>query len=114
MSEDLQEALEALTGGRKPEQGTGNTGEPWWTRDAITLVDGLLKPDFRAFEWGSGGSTIWIGSRVHSLVTVEDKGNWKKAVEKAVELSGLSDKVTIRQEIFCEPGQSVGGPLEFG
>lgn len=47
---------------------------PWWTYDAIDEVDDWLsrRPHpIRAFEWGSGASTIWLASRVNEITSVE-------------------------------------------
>lgn len=47
---------------------------PWWTYDAIEAVETWLaeRPEpVRAFEWGSGASTLWLSRRVGSITTVE-------------------------------------------
>ena len=43
---------------------------PWWTYGAIDEVERWLAGrdgDVRAFEWGSGASTIWLARRVASV-----------------------------------------------
>ena len=55
---------------------------PWFVMGAITyLHDQCLEdPDgpltFRAFEWGSGGSTLWLSQRVKEAVTLEHNREW--------------------------------------
>ena len=47
---------------------------PWWTYGAIDEVERWLAGrdgDVRAFEWGSGASTIWLARRVASVQSVE-------------------------------------------
>ena len=47
---------------------------PWWTYGAIDEVERWLasrEDDVRAFEWGSGASTIWLARRVASVSSVE-------------------------------------------
>jgi predicted O-methyltransferase YrrM len=47
---------------------------PWWTYDAIDTVEAWLadRPEpVRAFEWGSGASTLWLSRRVGTITTVE-------------------------------------------
>ena len=47
---------------------------PWWTYGAIDEVERWLagrEGDVRAFEWGSGASTIWLARRVASVNSVE-------------------------------------------
>jgi hypothetical protein len=47
---------------------------PWWTYGAIEEVEHWLagrEGDVRAFEWGSGASTIWLARRVASVSSVE-------------------------------------------
>ena len=95
----LSEALKILNGNKRPDQhSTGGTGEPWYTRDAIEILERTLKPHFKAFEYGAGASTIWIAHRVSSLVAVEHNPNWYHFVTEAVQLSDLEDKVTVRHE----------------
>lgn len=47
---------------------------PWWTYDAIDAVEAWIDGHdgpIRAFEWGSGASTLWLAKRVGSITTVE-------------------------------------------
>ena len=47
---------------------------PWWTYGAIDEVSAgwpRREGDVRAFEWGSGASTIWLARRVASVNSVE-------------------------------------------
>jgi predicted O-methyltransferase YrrM len=47
---------------------------PWWTYDATDAVESWIsaRPEpVRAFEWGSGASTLWLAGRVDAITTVE-------------------------------------------
>jgi hypothetical protein len=47
---------------------------PWWTYGAIDEVERFINErngDVRAFEWGSGASTIWLARRVARVDSVE-------------------------------------------
>ena len=49
---------------------------PWWTYDAIDAVETWLAgqgdpSSVRAFEWGSGASTLWLARRVGEVHSVE-------------------------------------------
>jgi predicted O-methyltransferase YrrM len=57
---------------------------PWWTFAAIGEVDRFLKerPNARAFEYGSGASTIWLARRVAQVVSVEHDAAWHGEVER--------------------------------
>lgn len=47
---------------------------PWWTYRAIDEVESWLatqREPVRAFEWGSGASTMWLARRVHEVFSVE-------------------------------------------
>jgi predicted O-methyltransferase YrrM len=60
---------------------TGTGCEPWLTRDAITLLNSLLKPNMIGLEWGGGSSTAWFRQRLASLHTVEHDSQWAAKVE---------------------------------
>ena len=50
---------------------------PWMAPSAVTVLeDEIIKPDFIAFEWGSGGSTLWLAHRCKSVVTIEHDLGW--------------------------------------
>jgi hypothetical protein len=51
---------------------------PWWTYDAMDVVEGWLKAradaldrQLRVFEYGSGASTLWLARRVGEVHSVE-------------------------------------------
>lgn len=53
---------------------------PYLTSGAINWLNSFLKPHMHAFEWGSGGSTIFIASRVKLSFSVEHDKNWYKKI----------------------------------
>ena len=55
---------------------------PWFTYPAIDFLDGIVSKEWMVFEWGSGNSTLWWASRVHSVVAVEDNNNWYVEISK--------------------------------
>ena len=55
-----------------------NTGAPlpWWSYSAILFLQDRLRKDMRVFEYGSGYSTLWLASRVRSVVSIETEKVW--------------------------------------
>jgi len=101
MKIDTLEVLKVLDEQKGRDQySTGGTGEPWYTRGAINILETILQPNFEAFEFGSGASTIWIAQRVKFLTTVEHDPIWYDRVKKALEVTGLKEKVELRKEIL--------------
>ncbi|MDP2056339.1 MAG: hypothetical protein Q8K35_01095, partial [Thiobacillus sp.] len=48
---------------------------PWITFRAIDWLDTYLKSDMSVFEYGAGGSTLYLAKRVRNVVSVEhDEG----------------------------------------
>ena len=60
-------------------------GRPWITYDAIKWLDCFLNQTMRAFEWGSGGSTIFISQRVKHLISIEHDKKWYQLVLQSIE-----------------------------
>lgn len=67
----------------------------WMDSKEISLIEKYLKPSFRMFEWGSGGSTIHFGSKVAEYHSVEHDLNWYKEVNAAIRAKGLQSKIHI-------------------
>lgn len=53
---------------------------PWITCSAISILSTYLKRTDVGLEWGSGRSTIWLATRIKSLVSVEDNPEWYQQV----------------------------------
>lgn len=51
-------------------------GIPWMSEKAIRWLDSFLSKDMVVFEYGSGGSTIYIANRVKKIFSVEHKIHW--------------------------------------
>jgi len=54
--------------------------EPWIVPEALKLLTRLVKSDFKVFEWGSGGSTIWFARQCKEVISVEHIGHWFRTV----------------------------------
>lgn len=75
---------------------------PWWTFAAIDEVEAFLRarPGARAFEWGSGASTVWLSRRCADVVSIEHDGDWYARM-----LPALPDHVTVRH-VAATPSES--------
>lgn len=54
----------------------GNKCEPWWRRDAISLVSSLLQPWMIGLEFGGGSSSMWLAQRIAYLHIIEGDKDW--------------------------------------
>lgn len=75
--------IECLETMQLPERGgthttnkTGRPDEPWYVRDAITFLEGVIKPEWSVFEAGGGGSTVWYSNRCY-VEYMENDPFWK-------------------------------------
>lgn len=58
---------------------------PWITYPALDFLGGRLDPAMAVFEYGSGNSTLWWGSRVARVVSCEHDKEW---------FAGFSGRIT--------------------
>ena len=60
---------------------------PWTTFKALRWLDRFAKPTHQVWEWGSGGSTVFLANRVGQLTSIEHDKGWHSDV--AARLSEL-------------------------
>jgi len=53
---------------------------PWWNRRAVRYLSQRLRPGDRVFEWGSGGSTVWLIRQGAKVTSVEHDPDWSAKV----------------------------------
>ena len=64
-------------------------GLPWMNFSVIRWLDAYLRPTMDVFEYGSGGSTAFVASRVRRLVSVEHDPPWHASVSRALRERGI-------------------------
>lgn len=74
---------------------------PWITFETINFLKKTLRPSFKIFEYGGGGSTLFFIKRVHSVVTVEHDKEWFKKLEQLIQ----NKNTTNWTGFFIEPGK---------
>lgn len=75
---------------RRPSRSALTDGVPWVPFDVCAWLQEHVSRDDRVFEWGSGGSTVFLGSRVESLVSIEHDLEWHRRVKAELGRLGLS------------------------
>jgi predicted O-methyltransferase YrrM len=68
---------------------------PWITRDALEVLDAMLRPSDRGIEWGSGGTTPWFASRIEHLTSVEGSSQWHAGLRAELDARRV-DNVDLR------------------
>ncbi len=79
---------------------------PWWTLPAIDAVERWITArngDVRAFEYGSGASTVWLARRCREVVTVEHDAGFAKYVAPLI----ARDNIRLK---LVEPATNVTAP----
>jgi hypothetical protein len=62
---------------------------PWVNFWAREWLESYLKPEMTVFEYGSGGSTVFVARRVRKLISVEHDPQWYRAVVEALAGHGI-------------------------
>jgi predicted O-methyltransferase YrrM len=73
-------------------------GQPWWNPDAIRYAGRLIRTGSRAFEWGSGSSTVWLTRRGVQVTAIESEPEWADRVKQSCPTA----------DIRTIPGEDVG------
>lgn len=53
---------------------------PWITYPALRLLERVVRPHFRVFEYGAGHSSLWWARRVREIVSVEHDPAWAEEI----------------------------------
>lgn len=79
---------------------------PYYTPGAVRALAGIVGKESRAFEWGSGASTLWLAERVGELATVEHDPDWYRSTREALDRRGRHDAALT----LCErKGEGLAG-----
>jgi precorrin-6B methylase 2 len=71
--------------------------KPWFVMGAITYLEDEFLEDpygvltFRAFEWGCGGSTLWLSQRTKSVVALEHDREWVESTRAELDKYGITN-----------------------
>jgi hypothetical protein len=79
--------------------------KPWFVMGAITYLEDefLENPyhplSFKSFEWGSGGSTLWLSQRTKSVVTLEHNPEWVAKTQAELDKYGIRNVALIHRAL---------------
>lgn len=59
-------------------------GEPWIVPESLGHLKTILRPDWKIFEWGAGGSTIFWARNCQLVVSIEHNIEWIQRVHKMI------------------------------
>jgi hypothetical protein len=62
---------------------------PWWPIAEINQVEKLLDKNMTVIEFGSGGSTIWLASRIKRVLAIEHNHEWAESVSDRLRVAGI-------------------------
>ncbi|MBF6597701.1 MAG: hypothetical protein ITF98_05680 [Fermentimonas sp.] len=79
---------------------TLSLGLPWMTYDAIDFLKEITSAEKNVFEWGSGGSTLFLATRCKHVITIEHDKEWSKILKE--KLNKLDIENVTLQEIEGE------------
>jgi predicted O-methyltransferase YrrM len=81
---------------------------PWWPYSLVPWLVRALPAGAQAFEFGSGGSTLWLSDHGYAVTSVESDPGWHRLVAQAA-----GPAVTV---MLIEPGETgtIGTEVEPG
>lgn len=75
----------------KPNRSSLIDKKPWIIFEAFDFIlSKLLKKNFKVFEFGSGGSTLFFAEKVTELISVEHNKEWYSEVQKIITLNNYN------------------------
>jgi len=82
--------------------------QPWWPYAMTELVESVLPPDARVFEYGGGGSSAWLSDHGAQLTVIEHHQEWCEELRRS-----LPNDVELISAPACDIGV-IGSPAEAG
>ena len=84
---------------------------PWWTFKSIKMLTSHLNRKQKIFEWGSGGSTLYLSKYVKKVTSVENNLTWTKKVNSHLKKQNINNVEILQKEIdFQSPESFKGSP----
>lgn len=80
-----------------PGRAAYKDGLPWVTFEAREWLESFLTKDMKVFEWGSGGSTLFIAKRVKTLISIEDNPEWYKKIGRLIKEKELNCQYILKE-----------------
>jgi len=80
---------------------------PWIVYRAFHLLDSIIKPDMRVFEYGMGGSTLYFSKKVMEVISVDNNNEWYQKVSTI-----LAEKKIQNTQIYLKEGVLVSEDLK--
>jgi len=74
---------------------------PWLAPGAREWLEERIEPSWTAFEWGSGGSTLWLEGLCSSVTSVEHDEAWWEMTRSSAR------KALV---LLCPPTEAASGP----
>jgi predicted O-methyltransferase YrrM len=68
-----------------------NPDLPWLTKDAIKIIEQLLRRSDIGVEFGSGRSTVWFAKRIAHLTSVEIDKSWFNKINSVLKRNDLNN-----------------------
>ena len=87
---------------RERKSSTFELRQPWWPYRMIDYVGSILPPNPKVFEYGGGGSSIWLCDRGAQLTIVEHHQDWARELRAT-----LPSTVGLSLIPTCERGSIV-------
>jgi len=83
-------------------------GIPWWSFGAVDAVANFIKSDMEVFEFGSGGSSIFLAERAKRVTCVEDSENWTELVRRQADRRGLQNLQVLTRPFDFQKAEKFG------
>jgi tRNA A58 N-methylase Trm61 len=86
------------------------TPTPWMTPAAIDILNAVLTPDMKGFEFGSGRSTLFIAPRIGELVSLEHDEKWYQHIQDELKNKKLNTVQYIHIAPEKDSSKTIGYP----
>jgi predicted O-methyltransferase YrrM len=70
-------------------------GLPWIVPESLEHLERVIQADWRVFEWGSGGSTVYWGRNCAHVISVEHNKEWVERTTKLIRKFGVVPRVSL-------------------
>ncbi len=77
---------------------------PWWSYEAIDWAAKNLNADHRVFEWGSGGSSVFLSRLCKSVLSIENDAEWHRRMIRKIQQRSILN-LQVRKKEICLTNQ---------